>query len=227
MPRPNAPRNDPSRREAAPTTGLKIGLALRRPAGLFSWLPTMIKALTFIIALSCTAAGFAAASNPVEEAFQRYWSAYSKKDFAKAATEVLPGDLDDTKAALLPVMLGAQANTTKEIQELVNTFFGRTVGKSRETMSSADVYAGLQRLVTAGNPQFFELLKDAKVTIIFVRTLDADNAEIHYQVTIGSESDTDVETLTRKNGRWWVRANEDPKAVAAQIKAMVEKKPAS
>ena len=187
----------------------------------------MIKALAFLVTLTFTAAGVAAAANPAEEVFQRYWGAYSKKDFARAATEVLPSDLDDTKAALLPVLLGAQASREKEIQEMVNTFFGRTVGKARESFSPQDVYAGLQRLVTSGNPQFFEMLKDAKVTVIFVRSVDADNAEIHYQVTIGSESDTDVETLTRKNGRWWVRVNEDPKEVAAQIKAMIEKKPGS
>lgn len=186
----------------------------------------MIKAFAFLVALSFTAAGFAAAANPVEDTFQRYWSAYSKKDFTKAAAEVLPSDLDDTKAALLPVMLGAQANTAKEVQELVNTFFGRTVGKARESISSIEAYAGLQRLVTGSNPQFFEMLKDAKVTIIFVRSVDTDNAEVHYQVTIGSESDTDAESLTRKNGRWWVRVNEDPKAVAAQVKEIVERKPA-
>jgi hypothetical protein len=187
----------------------------------------MIKALAFLVTLTFTAAGLAAAANPAEEVFQRYWGAYSKKDFARAATDILPSDLDDTKAALLPVLLGAQASKEKEIQDMVTAFFGRTVGKSRESFSPQDVYAGLQRLVTAGNPQFFEMLKDAKVAIIFVRSLDADNSEIHYQVTIGSESDTDVEALTRKNGRWWVRINEDPKQVAAQIKAVIEKKPGS
>lgn len=185
----------------------------------------MKKAFAFLVVLSFAAAGYAAASNPVEDTFQRYWSAYSKKDFAKAAAEVLPSDLEETKAALLPVLLGAQANPAKEVQEMLSTFFGRTVGKARESISPIEAYAGLQRLVTGSNPQFFEMLKDAKVTIIFVRSVDADSAEIHYQVTIGSESDTDAESLKREGGRWWVRVNEDPKAVAAQIKAVVERKP--
>jgi hypothetical protein len=187
----------------------------------------MTKLLAFLVALTCTAAAFAASTPSAEEVFQRYWSAYSKKDYAKAATDVLPADLEAAKAALLPLFVTAQANRDKEVQEMVTAFFGRTVGKARETMPAADVFAGLNRLAAAGNPQFFEMLKDAKVSVIFVRRVDADNAEVHYQVTIGSESDTDVEALTRKDGRWWVRAAEDPQAVAASLKPVLEKKAAN
>ncbi len=187
----------------------------------------MTKVIAFLVALTCTAGAFAASTPSVEDVFQRYWSSYSKKDYAKAAGEVLPADLEASKTALLPLFLAAQASRDKEVQEMVTAFFGRTVGKARETMPALDVFAGLNRLAAAGNPQFFDLLKDAKVSVIFVRKVDADNAEVHYQVTIGSESDTDVEALTRKDGRWWVRASEDPQAVAASLKPVLEKKAAN
>ena len=186
--------------------------------------PAMKKLLALTLALSLNVVAFAANTKPIEDVFQRYWSAYAKKDFVKAAGDVLPSDLEDAKSALLPVFLQAQGHKDKEVQEMVNAFFGRTVGKSRETLSPTEVYAGLNRLITSGNAEFFELLKDAALSIIFVRTPDEDNAEVHFQVTIRGQSDTDAETLTKKNGRWWVRINEDPKAVAAQFKEMLAKK---
>jgi hypothetical protein len=184
----------------------------------------MKKTLLLLVALTFAGAAFAANTQPVEEVFQRYWSAYAKKDFAKAAAEMLPSDLEETKAAVLPVFLAAQGHKEKEVQEMVALFFGRTVGKARETMSPADVFAALNRIIMAGDPQMFELLKDAAVSIIFVRTPAPDEAEVHFQVTIRGESDTDSEALSRKNGRWWVRVKDEPKDVAAQFKAMFEAK---
>lgn len=181
----------------------------------------MKKLLLLLLAFTVSgAAASAADTKPVEDVFLRYWSAYSKKDFAKAAADILPSDLEDAKKEILPVFLAAQSQTNKDAQELVNAFFGRTVGKAREAMTGVDVYVGLNRVVAAGNPPLFEILKDATNTIIFVRTPDADNAEIHYQISLRGESDMDVEGLTRKNGRWWVRVKDDPKEVAAQFKAM-------
>jgi hypothetical protein len=189
-------------------------------AELFAPLP-MKNALFLLLALSLAAVGSAADTKPIESAFEKYWEAYARKDFAKAAAEVLPSDLEAAKAELLPVFLAGQATKTKEGQEVVSAFFGRAVGKARETMTPAEVFAGLNRVVTANDPQFFELLKDARTSIIFVRTSDAENAEVHFQVTIRGESDVDTETLTKKNGRWWVRINEDPKQIAAQFKALL------
>ena len=184
----------------------------------------MKKLLLLSLAMSFAAVALAADTKPVEEVFTRYWGAYSKKDFAKAATDVLPADLDDAKTALLPVFLEAQTHKDKDVQDVVNAFFGRTVGKARESLAPAEVFAGLNRVITANNPDFFEVLKDAKLSIIFIRAVDDDNAEVHFQVTVRGESDTDSESLTRKNGRWWVRINEDPKEVAAQFKARLTKK---
>lgn len=183
----------------------------------------MKNALLLVLSLVVSAASFAADTKPIENVFQTYWDSYSKKDFAKAAAEVLPADLDAAKAELLPVFLGAQTNANKDVQQVITAFFGRAVGKSREAMTPADVFAGLNRVITANNPDFFEALKEAKTTIIFVRTAEADKAEIHFQVTVRGASDIDVENLIKKNGRWWVRINEDPKEIAAQFKAMLAK----
>jgi hypothetical protein len=182
----------------------------------------MKKALLFIAALTFSAVSFAADTKPIEEVFQRYWSAYAKKDVAKAAADVLPSDLEDTKAALLPVFLAAQSHKDKEVQEMLSVFFGRTVGKARESMTAPEVYAGINRIVMAGNPPFFDALKDASISIIFVRTPAPEEAEIHYQVTLRGESDTDADKLIKKNGRWWVRVKEDPKEAAAQFKQLFE-----
>ena len=183
----------------------------------------MKKALLLFLSLTVCAVALAADTKPIESVFDAYWKAYARKDFVKAAAEVLPSDLEAAKAELLPVLLAAQASKDKQVQEIVTTFFGRAVGKARESLSAAEVFAGLNRVVTASNPDFFELLKDAQTSVFFVRTPDADTAEVHFQVTIRGESDVDAEALTRKNGRWWVRINEDPKQIAAQFKAMLEK----
>lgn len=184
----------------------------------------MKKIFLLVLALALASVCTAASTQPIEDVFQRYWSAYSKKDFAKAAADMLPSDLEDTKQAVLPVFLGAQGHKDKEVQELVSLFFGRTVGKAREALTGVDVYAALNRIMTANDPQMFEVLKDATLSIIFVRTPSPDEAEVHFQVTIRGESDTDAEPMARKNGRWWVRVKDDPKQVAAQFKALFEKK---
>lgn len=181
----------------------------------------MKKTLLLLLSLAVSATAFAADTAAVEKVFQTYWSAYANKDFAKAAAEVLPSDLDAAKTELLPVFLGAQTNANKEVQQVVTTFFGKAVGKSRESLSPAEVFAGLNRVITANNPDFFELLKQAQTTIIFVRTPDADNAEVHFQVMFRGQADIDVEALTKKSGRWWVRINEDPKQIAASLKEMI------
>ena len=67
-------------------------------------------------------------------------------------------------------------------------------------------------------------MKNASLSIIFVRTPDADNAEVHFQVTVRGQSDTDSEALTKKDGRWWLRINEDPKEIATHFKEMMAKK---
>jgi hypothetical protein len=182
----------------------------------------MKKALLFLAALAISAVSFGADTKPIEDVFQRYWTAFSKKDIAKAAADVLPSDLEDTKTALLPIFLAAQNHKEKEVQEMVSLFFGRAVGKARESMSPVDVYAGINRIVMAGNPPFFDALKDASISIIFVRTPTPDEAEVHFQVTLRGESDTDADRLTKKNGRWWVRVKEDPKEAAAQFKALFD-----
>jgi len=184
----------------------------------------MKKLLGLTLALTLCAVNVAADTKPIEEVFQRYWSAYSQKDFGRAAADVLPSDLEEAKAALLPVFLEAQSHQEKEVQEMVAAFFGRTVGKSRESLPPREVFAGINRLITAGNPEFFELLKNAALTIIFVRTPDPENAEVHFQITLRGESDTDAEALTKKDARWWVRINEDPHVVAAHFKEMMAKK---
>jgi hypothetical protein len=184
----------------------------------------MKKLIVLALSVILCAASSAADTKPIEDVFQRYWSAYAKKDFVRAAADVLPADLEAAKTALLPVFLEAQTRSEKEVQEMVTAFFGRTVGKSRESLTPADVFAGLNRLVTAGNPEFFELLKTASLSIIFVRTPDDANAEVHFQVTVRGQSDTDSESLTKKDGRWWLRINEDPREIAAHFKEMLAKK---
>lgn len=184
----------------------------------------MKKALLFALTLvGLSVCSFAADTKAVEETFNRYWSSFSKRDFSKAAADVLPSDLDDAKAALLPVFLEAQAHKSKEVQALVNDFFGRTVGKARETMSPVDVFAGLNRIATANNPNLFEVLKEASTSIIFVRTPKADEAEVHFQIMHRGASDIDMEVLSLKSGRWWVRLSDDPKAMAEELKKMLAK----
>lgn len=184
----------------------------------------MKKLILLTLALSVSTLAFAADTKPIEEVFQRYWSAYSKKDFVKAAADVLPSDLDDVKKALLPVFLEGQASRDKEVQEMVAAFFGRTVGKARETMTAQEVFAGMNRLVSAASPDLFDALKQASVSVIFVRKPDDDSAEIHFQITTRGESDTDVEALKRKDGRWWMRVNEQPQEIAAHFKTVMAKK---
>ncbi len=180
----------------------------------------MKNAFLLLLSLTVAAASFAADTKPVEVAFQRYWSAYSKKDFAKAAADILPSDLEATKAAVLPIFLAGQTSKAKDAQEVIGAFFGKTVGKSRETMSAADVFTGLNRVVAAGSPELFEVLKDATVSIIFVKSVSADEAEVHFQVMVRGQGDTDAESLVKKDGRWWVKIKDDPKETAASFKAL-------
>ncbi len=180
-----------------------------------------MKKLISLLALVTFAMGSQAAdTNPVETTFQRYWGVYAKKDFTKAAAEILPSDLEATKAAVLPVFLANQNSKAKDAPEVLAAFFGKTVGKARDTMSAVDVFAGLNRVVAAGSPDLFEALKEAAVSIIFVRAVTADEAEIHFQVMVRGQGDTDAESLVKKEGRWWVKIKDDPKQTAESFKAL-------
>ena len=66
----------------------------------------MKQALALILALAFTSVSFAANTQPIEETFQRYWSSFVKKDFAKVTGEILPSDLEDLKKAVLPIFVG-------------------------------------------------------------------------------------------------------------------------
>lgn len=183
-----------------------------------------MKKVFFLFALiACAVASRAADAKTVEEAFNRYWLAYAKKDFVKAAAEILPSDLETTKAALLPVFLAGQTSKAKEAPDVLSAFFGKTVGKARETMSAVEVFAGLNRVVSAASPELFEALKDAPVSIIFVRSISPEAAEIHFQVTVRGVSDTDAEELAKKDGRWWVKIKDDPKEAALNFKELFSK----
>ena len=176
--------------------------------------------LRFFIGFSVAAVAFAAEPKPIEETFEGYWSAYVRKDFPRVTADILPSDLEDTKAALLPVFLAAQTSKEKDALTVVTAFFGRTVGKARESLSPQEVFAALHRVTIAANPDFFEVLKEAKIAVVFVRTPDADNAEIHYQISIRGETQIEVDRLVKKDGRWWMRVKEDPRETAAQFKQM-------
>jgi hypothetical protein len=75
-------------------------------------------------------------------------------------------------------------------------------------------------VVAAANPEMFEAFKSSTVAVIFVRTVDADTAEVHFQVTVRGASETDAETFVKKNGRWWLKVKDDPKEAAASFKAL-------
>jgi len=180
----------------------------------------MKKVFILLLSLTVAAASFAADTKPIEDVFQRYWGVYAKKDFAKAAADILPSDLEATKAAMLPVFLAAQGNKAKDAQEILGAFFGKTVGKARETMSGVEVFVGLNRVVATGSPELFEAFKEAALSIIFVRALTPESAEVHFQIMVRGQSDTDVESLVKKDGRWWVRVKDDPKEAAANFKEL-------
>lgn len=182
--------------------------------------PIMKKAFLLLLSLTVAAAAFAADTKPVETTFQRYWAAYSKKDFTKAAAEILPSDLEAMKAAVLPVFLAGQTSKAKDAAEVSGAFFGKTVGKSRETMSAQDVYVGLNRVVAVGSPGLFDALNEASLSIIFIRAVTADEAEIHFQVMVRGQGDTDAESLVKKDGRWWVKLKDEPKETAANFKEL-------
>ena len=183
----------------------------------------MKRVLLLLLSLTVATAALAADTKPVEDVFNRYWSVYSKKDFGKATAEILPGDLEAMRAAVLPVFLAGQGSKAKDAPEVLSAFFGKTVGKGRETMTGAEVYAGLNRVVVAGSPEMFEAFKEATLSIIFVRAVNADTAEVHFQIMVRGQSDTDMETLVKKDGRWWIKAKDDPKETAASFKELFGK----
>ena len=177
----------------------------------------------FILSLTVAAVSLAADTKPAEEAFMKYWSVYSKKDFAKAAAEMLPSDLEATKAAVLPVFLAGQGSKNKDAQEVLGAFFGKTVGKAREAMTAQEVFAGLNRVMAVANPDMFEAFKEANLTIVFVRNMAPDAVEVHFQVTVRGASDMDSEALVKKDGRWWIRLKDEPAQTAASFKELFSK----
>jgi hypothetical protein len=118
------------------------------------------------------------------------------------------------------VFLANQNSKSKEGQIVAAAFFDKTVGKARETMTATDVYAALNRVVVASSPEMFEAFKEASLTIVFVRNVAPDAGEVHFQIMVRGQSDMDMETLGKKDGRWFIRIKDDPKSTAENFKEL-------
>ena len=180
----------------------------------------LVLLLTSLLSFTSAAAAPAVDTKAVEDVFLRYWGAYAKKDFAKAAADMLPSDLEATKAEVLQVFLAGQTSKNREAQEVLGAFFAKTVGSARAAMPATAVFAGLNRVVAAGSPEMFEAFNQSTVSIIFVRAIDADTAEVHFQITVRGVSEADAEILVRENGRWWVKVKDNPREAAASFKEL-------
>ena len=123
---------------------------------------------------------------------------------------------------MLPVFLEAQKNETKDIQEIVNVFFGDAKGEARNSLSGEDVYAGMNAIIFTAMGESLEVLSQSSIEVTSV-TLDGSNAAIirYHLIYNGEVIAEDFERLVNDEGTWYLRYKEDPSLTAKKFEALL------
>ncbi len=156
----------------------------------------------------------------VRARFDAYWAAFSQKDFATAAEYMDPAELAQTQQLMRPLFLEAAGNPDAEIREIVSWFYTGVPEGRRETMSAAEVFAGINQIIVNSQPEVFDLLGVADVTIKSVHLRGADTAILVYELSLLDASEEDTQYFSRHDGQWYLKFRDDPAKVAEQFRTV-------
>lgn len=147
---------------------------------------------------------------------QDYWNAFTTTDFKKAAAFIHPDDLEGVQRELPPVFIAFSNSDLQEAKEIAAAFFGPHPNEKWSSLTPVEAYECLNRLILVGTPQMFEKIKGSTIVADRIEE-NGEDATLHYQIHLQSETMEAKERFSKKDGKWWIRVREDPKDTAKKF----------
>lgn len=184
------------------------------------WGQAMKATVLAIVFFFLHSAAFAADDETIAQRMQDYWGAYTRAEFSEAAGYVLPADLREMKAQLLPVFLSINESTDPNLRSFAGQFFAGMPAAAYADMSPLQVFVALNRFVFNLNPDLMSAIRQSSIEISEVSRSDADNAAVIYRVVILDTPATDFERFRRHRGQWYLRLKEPPRDTAQKFRKL-------
>ena len=175
----------------------------------------------FLFVVGCVimhACAFAAGNHDVSQRMQDYWSSYSNGDFGKAASFILPSDLDDMKTELLPIFVAVGQSTERELQTVARLFFAEVPTGDNSQMSPKQVFVGFNKFIYAANPELFSALQQSAIEVVDVAWSSDSEVVVSYRITIQDTPVSDVERFQKRGEKWYLRLKEPPRDTAIKFR---------
>jgi hypothetical protein len=179
---------------------------MRRPLVLLLWL---------------AAAAVRASQPEVSELMQDYWRAYSKSDFAHAATYLDPRDLGALQKGVLPLFLEASESKNANVIPLVKAFFTGVPPARRKDMSGPQVFAGMNYMMRDVLPAAYAQLGKTTIRVTKVEVGADDTAVVEYVVKLPDGEATDTEHANLHQGRWYLRTKDSPAVTVERFRMLL------
>jgi len=178
-----------------------------------------MRSLVFLVGLVILQSFASAADeDDVSKRMQDYWSAYSRAEFSMAASFVIPSDLNEMKAELLPVFLTLSKSTDPELQPIAAIFFSGIPVESYLEMSPLQVFIGLNRFIFTANPQLVSAVGQSTIEVTDVSWSTSGEATVSYRMIIQNTPVSDFERFKKHKGQWYMRLKEAPSDTAYKFR---------
>lgn len=152
---------------------------------------------------------------------QGYWKAFTSTEFKTAAAFMHPDDLEAVQKEMPPVFIAAAQSEAKDAREMAAAFFGQHPKEKWSSLTPVEVFECLNRFLLVAAPQIFETLKGSTVVVNRFE-VNGEEATIHYKVNVQGETVEDTERYSKKDGKWWLRAKENPKDTAQKFRQLLD-----
>lgn len=156
----------------------------------------------------------------VTDRFEAYWAVFSKMDFIAAADYMDPVEIRLTQSLMQPLFLEAANSGNAEIQDIVSWYFTGVADDRRAKLSPAEVFSGINQIIVNSQPEVFELLAIADMTIKSVHFRDEDSAILVYELSLLDAREEDTQYFSRHDGEWYLRFRDKPERVAEQFRVV-------
>jgi len=161
---------------------------------------------------------FAANEDDVTRRMQDYWSVYSKAEFGLAADFVLPSDLVEMKAEILPIFITVNRSDDPEFQSIAAVFFSDIPIGSYSEMSPRQVFIALNNFIYALNPQLLSAIRQSTIEVKDVSWSTSGGATVSYRMIIQNTPVSDFERFKKYRGQWYMHLKESPKDTAYKFR---------
>jgi hypothetical protein len=179
-----------------------------------------MRQLFVIVLLLCGGAALAS-EQEVSKLMQDYWRAYTRSDFIEAAGYLDPRDLEALRKGLLPLFMKAADSKNVNVVPLVKSFFGEIPEDEREDMTTAQVFAGMNRMVRNVMPDTYEAMQKTSIEVTHVEPAAEGTVVVRYTVKSPEGEGAGSERANLYQGKWYLRTNEAPAATIEQFRMLL------